>query len=151
MIPFEEKIQEDDPDLALIKVYLSVSKREQIRRLKGRSKHIRKNWKKSPVDKEAISRRAYYTEAKQRMLEKTHRKTSPWHIIDSDDRIESVVEVIKLIINSHPDVAKQVQQRVAVDLSMDEEIHRNGYEELQRMRKRRNPEARKELNFKDVA
>ena len=133
-----EIAQQEESDFKLVKVYLSVSREVQKRRLRWRKTKIRKKLKQSPIDKDAIKYRPQYGIAKRRMLEATHRVWSPWHVIDSDGRFEAAIELIKLIINAHREVREEVDIRlkklkIEIDLEPNPNICRTGKEELEYM------------------
>ena len=63
--------------ITLIKYYLDISKREQKRRLASRRSSPLKQWKRSPVDDEALARWDAYTRARNEMLARTHTPIAP--------------------------------------------------------------------------
>jgi polyphosphate kinase len=105
------------------KVYLSVSKGIQKERLDER-KEIMKRWKSSKVDEVAQQKWEKYTYAKRQELEKTDTDLNPWHVIDSNIRYLAVIEVIKLLINSNPEVATFVGDELKIDLKPNKEVYR---------------------------
>lgn len=68
----------------VLKFFLHISKEEQKVRLEERLEDPKKNWKFSPAD---IQERKYwreYQKAFSQMIEATHTKAAPWHIIPAD-------------------------------------------------------------------
>ena len=65
----------------IIKYYLDIGKKEQQKRLEDRVKDPLKQWKISPIDKEALSYWKDYSEARNVMLLKTNYENSPWTIV----------------------------------------------------------------------
>ena len=57
-----------DSGIQLIKLYFSVSRREQLRRFEKRAKDPLKHWKVSPIDLLSKDKWAEYTEAKEAMF-----------------------------------------------------------------------------------
>lgn len=82
----------------LIKLYFSVSKKEQARRFSRRLNDPLRNWKLSEIDMQAQDMWDDFTKAKYRLLKKTHTQKNPWYIIRSDDKHLARLETIKLIL-----------------------------------------------------
>ena len=70
----------------IIKYYLDISKKEQQNRLEDRVKDPLKQWKISPIDKEASKYWKDYSEARDEMLLKTNFENSPWTIVKADKK-----------------------------------------------------------------
>ena len=70
----------------IIKYYLDISKEEQEKRLNDRRKDPLKQWKISPIDKEALRYWKDYSEARNEMLLKTNFENSPWTIVKADHK-----------------------------------------------------------------
>ena len=70
----------------VLKYYLDISKEEQERRLDARRKDPLKQWKISPIDKEALKYWKDYSEARNEMLLKTSFKHAPWKIVNADKK-----------------------------------------------------------------
>ncbi|NUJ97614.1 polyphosphate kinase 2 [Candidatus Gracilibacteria bacterium] len=134
VIGFEESIISDQ-NTHFRKVYLSISREVQKKRLEEREE-IMKRWKSSKVDEVAQQKWEKYTYAKRQVLEKTNVELTPWHVIDSNIRYLAVIEVIKLLINSHQEVANIVSKKLKVNLKPNKKIYRLGKDELILMNKR---------------
>jgi polyphosphate kinase 2 len=78
----------------LIKYYLDVSKKEQMRRLADRRKDPLKQWKISPIDAKAHKLWKAYSDARDEMLERTHSDVAPWTIVRADDDHDTRLNVI---------------------------------------------------------
>lgn len=128
---FEAKIQWDF-NAVLNKVYLSIDKKTQKKRLDDRKQYM-KRWKSSKVDAVAQKMWGEYTFAKREVLTHTHTPENPWHVIDSSTRYLASVETIKLILNSIPEVGQEVAHKLKLDITPNTEIHRIWDEELQLM------------------
>ena len=85
--------------ITLIKYYLDISKGEQKRRLSVRRKDPLRHWKVSPVDKTAVEHWDDYTAARNTMLNRTHSLTSPWTIVQADDKKAARLAVIYDLLN----------------------------------------------------
>lgn len=100
---FEKLIAEED--IKIFKFYFSVSKKEQEKRFLEREADPLKQYKLSPVDKEAQKLWDKYTLAKFMMLNATHTEIAPWTIVKSDNKKKARVNAIKHILNfvDYPD------------------------------------------------
>ena len=83
----------------LIKLYFSVSRKEQLRRFKKRSKDPLKQWKISPVDILSKDKWAEYTEAKEAMFLLTDIDVAPWTIIKSDDKMRARINAMRHMLH----------------------------------------------------
>ena len=72
--------------IKLLKYYLDISKAEQKERLKQRQKDPLKQWKISPIDKEAQKHWQQYSETRNIMFARTHHLSAPWTVVRSDDK-----------------------------------------------------------------
>jgi len=88
-----------DGKTQLIKLYFSVSKKEQQRRFERRKNDPLRQWKLSEVDLQAQDMWDQFTKAKYKLLKKTHTQDNPWFIIRSDDKHLARLGTIKLILN----------------------------------------------------
>ena len=70
----------------IIKYYLDISKEEQQNRLEDRVKDPLKQWKISPIDKEALKYWKDYSETRDEMLLKTNFENSLWTIVKADHK-----------------------------------------------------------------
>ena len=86
----------------LVKLYFSVSKDEQARRVEVSRRDPLRQWKLSEVDLQAQKYWDKFTEKKYQLLMKTHKPDVPWHVIRSDDKHLARLEVMKLILSSVP-------------------------------------------------
>ena len=85
--------------LQLIKYWFSVSKDEQMKRFQGRIDNPTKGWKLSPMDLESVKRWDAYSEAKDNMLEHTDTDSSPWYIVESDNKKKARINCISHLIS----------------------------------------------------
>lgn len=89
-----------DGKTTLIKLYFSVSKKEQQKRFERRKNDPLRAWKLSEVDLQAQDLWDQFTEKKYELLRKTHTEKTPWHIIRSDRKHLARLETMKLILRS---------------------------------------------------
>jgi polyphosphate kinase 2 (PPK2 family) len=78
----------------VLKYYLDISMDEQEERLDDRRKDPLKQWKISPIDKEALRYWKDYSEARNEMLQKTNFKTTPWRIVNADKKKTTRIAII---------------------------------------------------------
>lgn len=116
---------------SLIKLYFSVSKKEQDRRFKRRQNDPLRKWKLSEVDMQAQELWDDFTKAKYQLLKKTHTKKSPWYIIRSDNKQLARLETIKLILS----LVKYRGRSRSLDFTLDPNVVITGDRELQIMEK----------------
>ena len=92
--------------IRLIKLYFSVSQKEQKRRFKRRRKDPLKTWKLSPVDEASLKKWDEYTEAKETMFYHTHTEFAPWYVVKSDDKMRARINSIRHVLNLLPYTGK---------------------------------------------
>lgn len=97
---FERMIM--DSGIYLVKVYMSISKREQAKRFEEIKNDPLKQWKMSPVDERAQELWDEYTKYKDAMFEKTHTNKSPWKVIKANRKTEARMNAIHHILKSIP-------------------------------------------------
>ena len=88
-----------DSGINLIKLYFSVSQKEQLRRFEGRSNDPLKQWKVSAVDMMSKGKWQEYTEAKEAMFLLTNFEVAPWTIIKSDDKKRARINAMRHVLN----------------------------------------------------
>jgi polyphosphate kinase 2 len=137
VVGYEERIIADNTT-TLIKLYFSVSKKEQARRFERRRHDPLRQWKLSEVDLQAQDLWDEFTDMKYRLLRRTHTKTTPWFIIRSDDKPLARLETIKLILSQ---IRYKGRSR-SLDFSPDPDIVIRGDEELKIMRKQKRKHGR---------
>jgi polyphosphate kinase 2 len=81
---FENMLIEDG--FILIKYWFSVSDEEQEKRFVARMSDVKTQWKLSPMDVQARAHWVDYSKAKDEMFAATHTATSPWYVVDSNDK-----------------------------------------------------------------
>ena len=115
--------------ILLFKFFFSVSKDEQMSRFKARETSPLKQYKISPVDREAQERWDDYTVRKFQMLNETNRTISPWTIIRSDNKKKARLNCIKHILSKVVYENKIPEDR----LQTDPEIVISGIDEIRFM------------------
>ncbi|MDN3618037.1 MULTISPECIES: polyphosphate kinase 2 [Polaribacter] len=97
---FERMILESG--IHLVKIYMSISKKEQAKRFADIKSDPLKQWKMTKLDEKAQLLWDDYTEYKKAMFEKTNTAISPWKIIRANRKTEARVNVINHILNRIP-------------------------------------------------
>ena len=85
-----------------VKIYFSVSKKEQAKRFDRRKNDPLRQWKLSEVDIQAQERWDDFTTQKYEMLRHTHTSRTPWTVIRSNDKHLARLNAMKTILNSVP-------------------------------------------------
>ena len=97
---FERMILESG--IHLVKIYMSISKKEQAKRFADIKSDPLKQWKMTKLDEKAQDLWENYTEYKKAMFEKTDTEISPWKIIRANRKTEARVNVINHILDRIP-------------------------------------------------
>lgn len=100
---FERMLVEDG--IILRKYWFSVSAEEQLKRFRSRVDDPLRRWKLSPMDLESINRWDDYSKAKDEMFIHTDTSLSPWHVVESEDKKRSRINVISHLLETVPYVA----------------------------------------------
>ncbi|MBY0518511.1 MAG: hypothetical protein K2P81_16485 [Bacteriovoracaceae bacterium] len=88
---FEQMMKDDG--ILFVKIFLSVSKDEQLKRFKDRLEDPFKNWKITEEDVRNRRKWDAYTKASSVMF----KKCPGWHIVDSNDKAKARLEVLKIV------------------------------------------------------
>ena len=115
--------------IQLFKFYFSVSKQEQENRFKARETDPLKQYKLSPVDKQAQELWDQYSIRKFEMLNATNRTLTSWTIIRSDDKKKARLNCIKSILVNVDYEGKIAKKK----LEYDPEIVITGIDEIKIM------------------
>ena len=86
----------------LIKLYFSVTKKEQAYRFERRKNDPLRQWKLSEVDLQAQERWDEFTNQKYEMLKRTHSNHAPWTVIRSNNKYEARLNAMRAILNAVP-------------------------------------------------
>ncbi len=91
--------------IKVVKLWFSVSRREQLTRFTIRRIDPVRQWKLSPVDLASLDRWDDYTAAKDRMFAATHHESAPWTIVRSNDKKRGRLEAMRVVLNQldYPD------------------------------------------------
>ena len=84
----------------LVKLYFSVTKKEQQRRFDRRRDDPLRQWKLSEIDVQAQELWDDFTERKYEMLSRTHTNVAPWRIIRSENKHMARLNAMRLILDA---------------------------------------------------
>jgi polyphosphate kinase 2 (PPK2 family) len=84
--------------MILIKFWLHISAKEQLKRFKAREKDPLKFWKLTEEDWRNRARRADYVRATEAMLERTDTEWAPWHLMEADSKRHARVKVLETTV-----------------------------------------------------
>ncbi|MEM6973136.1 MAG: polyphosphate kinase 2 [Pseudomonadota bacterium] len=95
---FERTLMADG--IHLVKIWINVSRAEQMRRLLARENDPLKQWKLSPIDVEGLAKWEDYSRAIALMFRRTHDAHTPWTVVRGDDKRRARLEVMRLILTA---------------------------------------------------
>jgi polyphosphate kinase 2 (PPK2 family) len=87
-----------DSGIRIVKLFLHVSKDEQLRRFEARLRDPLKRWKLSYEDFRNREKWDDYISAIEDMFDRTNTTTAPWFVIPSDDKEAARVEALRIIV-----------------------------------------------------
>ena len=101
-VPVFERLLVDD-GILLFKYWLTVDQAQQEERFAERLTDPLKRWKLSPVDLQARQRYEAYGQARDRMLQATHKRHAPWTLVDFNDQRRGRLTLIRHLLDQVPD------------------------------------------------
>mgnify|MGYP003562825884 CR=1 FL=1 len=104
---FEKMIQ--DSGIILLKLYFSITRKEQERRFKDIVASPTKKWKYSEVDKKALLLWDEYTKYKEVMFEKTQ-EAAPWKIIKANKKTTARIRALEYVLKQIPYEVKDLER-----------------------------------------
>ncbi len=122
-----------DKKTILLKLYFSVSKKEQARRFERRKNDPLRQWKLSEVDLQAQELWPEFTDKKFELLKRTHTELNPWFVIRSDSKHLARLETMKLILRS----IKYRGRSRSLDFAPNKKVCVRGDKEYARMQRER--------------
>ena len=91
-----------DAGIQLTKYWFSVSDAEQERRFQARIDDPTRRWKLSPMDLESRRRWVEYSKTKDMMFEWTDTPTSPWYVVNADDKRRARLNCLSHLLSCIP-------------------------------------------------
>lgn len=107
---FEESLRLEG--ITVIKIFLAITKEEQLQRFEDRLNDPYKQWKIGIPDIEARKKWNQYVKAVNVMVAKTSTKTCPWALIPANSKKNARVEVLKLVTSGLNPYEKWIEQAV---------------------------------------
>ena len=86
----------------LVKVFLSIGREMQMKRLHARWHDPLKRWKLSDLDFKAIEKWEDYSNAFERMLSATDSAAAPWTVVRANDKHRTRLEIIRHLLTVLP-------------------------------------------------
>lgn len=93
-----------DDGVKIIKICLKISKEEQLKRFEERLKDPYKQWKITKEDIRNRSKWDIYQKAYEDMLKETSTDYCPWHVVETDNKDEARLQVLKIITDECRDI-----------------------------------------------
>jgi polyphosphate kinase 2 len=113
----------------LVKLYFSVTQKEQLRRFERRRDDPLRQWKLSEIDVQAQELWDEFTEKKYEMLRRTHTARTPWTIIRSKDKHLARLNAMRVILGA----VDYEDRDSSVDFVPDRDIVVSGAHEVELM------------------
>jgi polyphosphate kinase 2 len=117
VVQFEEMLIEDGA--ILVKLWFSINKEEQKKRLEERRTNPLISWKLSTVDAQAQQKWDDFTKYKELMFQHTGTKISPWVVVKGNIKDTARKQAMKYVLNK---VAYDKKGLTGVDLQYDPSI-----------------------------
>lgn len=89
-----------DDDVKIIKLFLHISEKEQLKRFSERLNNPYKRWKLTEEDIRNRGKRAQYEQAIDEMFAQTDTQLAPWHLVLAEHKWYARVEVMKIVVNA---------------------------------------------------
>ncbi|HEX6459786.1 MAG TPA: hypothetical protein VF032_12770 [Thermoleophilaceae bacterium] len=96
IVEFERMLY--DEGMVLVKFWMHISGKEQIRRFEERKENPLKRWKLSDNDWKNRGLRKEYKRAAEDMFERTDSEHAPWHIVPAESKHYARVHVLETVI-----------------------------------------------------
>lgn len=89
-----------DEGIHFFKFWLNIGEKMQWKRFHARRHDPLKQWKLSPIDRKALGMWDEYSEARDRMLDRTDTKHAPWTIIRSNDKRRARIAIMQCVLSN---------------------------------------------------
>jgi polyphosphate kinase 2 (PPK2 family) len=94
IVAFEKLLTDDG--VRLVKFFVAITKREQLRRFRQRALAPHKLWKLTEADLRAHRLWEEYEKARREMLKRTSSRFAPWHVVDGSDKTRARAEILRI-------------------------------------------------------
>lgn len=98
---FEQQLTDDG--IRIVKIFLHVSKEEQLERFEARLNDPLKRWKLSYEDFRNRAKWDDYISAAEEMFDRTSTQKAPWHVINSDRKPPARIVALRIIADTLSD------------------------------------------------
>ena len=92
-----ERLLADD-GIRLVKIFLHITRQEQLKRFRARLNDPLKRWKLSPEDLRNCARWPEYESAIEEMFRNTSTVAHPWHVIPANDKKHARLAALGLVV-----------------------------------------------------
>jgi polyphosphate kinase 2 (PPK2 family) len=96
IVAFEHGLAEEGT--IIVKLWLHISSKEQLKRFESRAADPLKAWKLTPDDWENRAKRPEYEEAVEEMLDRTDRRRARWRLVAAESKRYARVAVLRIVI-----------------------------------------------------
>jgi PPK2 family polyphosphate:nucleotide phosphotransferase len=110
--------------VVVLKFWLNVSRKEQLKRFLARLEEPEKNWKFAPRDVEESRYFARYMDAYEKALAATSRPWAPWYAIPADDKDYMRATVAETVVNALETLGLRYPEPVAGDRKRNADMRR---------------------------
>ena len=93
--------------MILVKFWLHISQKEQLKRFKRRESDPLKTWKLTDEDWRNREKHDAYVEAVEDMLARTDQPYAPWQLVEADSKRYARVKVVETVIDRIEDGMRQ--------------------------------------------
>lgn len=100
----------------VIKIFLAVSRAEQLKRFEGRINNPEKRWKLTYEDFRNRDNWSAYQQAIRDMIDRTSSRLAPWHLIDADSKPKARVQALEIIVEALKNDVNLRPPAVAADI-----------------------------------
>jgi polyphosphate kinase 2 (PPK2 family) len=95
IVSFEQGLA--DEGAIVVKFWLHISSKEQLKRFEARAKDPLRAWKLTPEDWENRKKRKQYLEAVEEMLDRTDRRRARWRVVAAESKRYARVQVVRTV------------------------------------------------------
>jgi polyphosphate kinase 2 (PPK2 family) len=95
IVSFEHGLAEEGA--IVVKLWLHISAKEQLKRFESRAADPLKAWKLTPDDWENRAKREQYVEAVEEMLDRTDRRRARWRLVSAESKRHARVQVVRIV------------------------------------------------------
>jgi polyphosphate kinase 2 (PPK2 family) len=106
---FERTLVEDG--VKIVKIFLGISKEEQLKRLEERLNNPFKQWKLNMADIESRKKFDDYVAAIDAIFKKTHTPNAPWYLVPANAKHYTRLKVLQIITNELKQHEKWIKDR----------------------------------------